>query len=172
MSKQVNYDAMESNDSLKSNKSNEITFIPSGCEIRQGLLVLTDACRIDGRFFGTILAKDKIIVGENAVVKGEVICSSADIYGTMEGNIIVGEMLSFMSTAIYSGDIKVHRLCVEDGSKFEGCCQMISKDEFTKFSGEFNDKVAKQYPPVSADVEKKKGEKVKVEFSTDAQKAI
>lgn len=173
MSKQFNYEDRANEPVKPSNKSNVVTFIPAGCEIRQGLLILSDDCRIDGRFFGTILASSKIIVGENAVVKGDVICESADIYGTMEGNIVTGEMLSFMSTAVYRGEVKVNRLCVEDGSQFQGSCQMISKEEYSKLSQEFNDRASKQYPPVSIDIEGKKSDQVRVEFTAvDSQKAI
>lgn len=173
MSKQFNYDDRTNEPVKPSNKSNDVTFIPAGCEIRQALLILSDDCRIDGRFFGTIIANSKIIIGENAVVKGNVICESANIYGIMEGNIVTGEMLSFMSSAVYKGEVKVNRLCVEDGAQFQGSCQMISKEDFAKLSHEFNEKASKQYPPISVDIDDEKSEQVKVEFTAvDSQKAI
>lgn len=173
MSKQQSYDATDSNESFKSPKSNEVTYIPYGCEIRGALLVLNDACRIDGRFFGTIISKDKIILGEKAVVCGDLICENADIYGTMEGNLTVGEILSFMNTAVFNGDLKVQRLCVEDGAKFDGKCNIISKENYTKLFSEFQDKANKEFPQTATLSERKaKGEKIKVEFSSDAQNAI
>jgi len=140
-----------SNDELYSSSpsaANEVTRIPSGAEIRHGVVVSSSDIRIDGPFFGTIITKAKVIIGEKAVFNGDIYCENIDVYGTMEGNVNVGEVLSFMQTCDFTGTIKVQRFSVESGAKFEGNCQIFTKDDYQKLVTEALDKINKEYPPV------------------------
>ena len=176
MSKPINSWESISDTPQKVSSANEVTRIPIGTEIRQGLLISSDDIRIDGRFYGKILSKGKVILGEKAIFKGEINCENADIYGTIEGSkIVVGDVLSLMATSCINSDIQIVKLSVENGAKFDGTCQIISKDEFNKMAADFQDKLNKECPPATSaavDEEKKIG-KVKVDFSpSDGNKAI
>ena len=123
---------------------NKVTRISGGSEFRGGILMSASDIRIDGTFYGTIITKAKLILGEKAFVKGDVVCLNADIFGAMDGNITVGEVLSFKKTCVFSGAIKVQHLCVESGAKFDGTSQIITGEEYAQASNEMSEACQKQ----------------------------
>lgn len=150
--------------------ANEVTRIPVGADIRQGILISSNDIRIDGRFFGTVLTKGKVILGEQSTFKGDIICENADVYGTMEGNLIVGEVLSLMNTCHLAGIIKINKFSVENGAKFDGQCQNLSKEGFAKVYAEFESKLNKENPAAELELEKKAKEQSS--FAADKNVAV
>ena len=69
--------------------------------------------RVDGNFEGTIETKGKVVIGKNGHIEGTVVCSSADIEGTINGNIHVDDLLSIRSTGEVNGDVVMSKLVVE-----------------------------------------------------------
>ncbi|MFN6116948.1 MAG: polymer-forming cytoskeletal protein [Flavobacteriales bacterium] len=61
--------------------------------------------RIDGKIKGTLTARGRVIVGQNGVIEGEVVCQSADIEGTVLGKVNCQDLLSLKATAKLHGDI-------------------------------------------------------------------
>ncbi len=80
--------------------------------------------RIDGNIEGNINSKGKVVVGNNGFVKGEVICSNAEISGTVQGKMAITELLSLKSSSKVSGDIRSGKLSIEPGALFTGTCAM------------------------------------------------
>jgi cytoskeletal protein CcmA (bactofilin family) len=80
--------------------------------------------RIDGEVSGNIELEGKLVVGEQAVIDGDVQCSQATVSGTIKGKITVSELLLLQSTAKVEGDIVTARLAVEPGAEFTGSCSM------------------------------------------------
>lgn len=80
--------------------------------------------RIDGNIEGNINSKGKVVVGNNGLVKGEVICSNAEISGTVQGKMAITELLSLKASSKVSGDIKSGKLSIEPGAIFTGTCSM------------------------------------------------
>jgi cytoskeletal protein CcmA (bactofilin family) len=80
--------------------------------------------RIDGTLEGTLETKGKLVIGQTGAIKGEVICQNADIFGEMQGNIKVGELLSLKSGAKFTGEIVTGKLSIEPGAMFTGNCNM------------------------------------------------
>lgn len=80
--------------------------------------------RIDGNIEGNVNSKGKVVVGANGFVKGEVVCSNAEISGTLNGKMAVNELLSLKSSSKVSGDIKSGKLSIEPGAIFSGTCTM------------------------------------------------
>ncbi len=115
---------------------NEITRLSIGSEIKQGILISPNDIRIDGKFEGQIKTKGKVVIGEQAFIKGDIICQNADIWGKVDGTLIVGDVLTLMNTAEVNGTIKSIKLSVEKSAKFNGTCKIISQDEFNKVAGE------------------------------------
>lgn len=103
--------------------SNNINLIGFGTEIN-GDITCNGDLRIDGTLVGNIQAKGKIVVGETGRIKGEVSCKNSDISGTIDGKVIVGELLALKSTARINGDIVTSKLAIEPGSRFTGYCDM------------------------------------------------
>lgn len=134
--------------------ANVVTRISLDSEIRQGVLVSSNDIRIDGHFYGLIVTKGKVILGEHAVFKGDIICQNADIYGTMEGNLVIGELLNLMSTSRFSGEVSINKLGVENGSKFDGACKIISREDYEKIATEYITRIEKENPASQVSVER------------------
>lgn len=113
---------------------NSISRISAGTVIKGEIQSPCDI-RIDGTFEGRIQTKGRVVVGETAVVKGDVICENIDLWGKVEGNVIVKDTLALMEGCSVNGNLQIRRLSVELGSTFNGNCQMISEAEFDKVAG-------------------------------------
>ena len=114
---------------------NDVSRISTGTKVKGEISSDTDI-RIDGTFEGMIYSKGRVVIGEKAVITGDVICSNADLWGKMEGNFFVKDTLSLKSSSKVKGDLHVKRLQVELDARFDGGCRMISDEEFSRLAGE------------------------------------
>ena len=89
---------------------NEVSRVSSGTIIRGDIYSPNDI-RIDGSFEGRIISKCKVVVGENAVITGDIVCENADFWGKMHGNFYVKDTLSLKSSSVIEGDLE--GTCVE-----------------------------------------------------------
>lgn len=108
---------------------NEVSRVSSGTIIRGDIYSPNDI-RIDGSFEGRIISKCKVVVGENAVITGDIVCENADFWGKMHGNFYVKDTLSLKSSSVIEGDLKCRRLEIEMDARFDGNCQTINEEEF------------------------------------------
>lgn len=83
--------------------------------------------RIDGTFEGKISTTGRVVVGEGAFVKGEILCDNADIFGKVEGSLTVRDVLSLKAACEVKGDLEIAKIAVELGSSFDGTCKMLRK---------------------------------------------
>ena len=113
---------------------NEVSRISTGTKVK-GEISSSNDIRIDGTFEGKIYSKGRVVVGEKALIKGDIVCSNVDFWGTMEGNFFVKDTLSLKSSSKVKGDLHIKRLQVELDAKFDGTCQMISEAEFDRLVG-------------------------------------
>ena len=113
---------------------NSVSRISAGTAIK-GEIVSPYDIRIDGTFEGRVQAKGRVIVGETAYVKGDVICENVDLWGKVDGNLFVKDTLALMEGCQVTGSLNIKRLSVELGSTFNGNCRMISDGEFEKVAG-------------------------------------
>lgn len=79
--------------------------------------------RIDGKVTGNISVSPGVVLGEKAVVNGNVKSESIVIYGTLNGNIEAKD-LAIKSTALINGDIYVETLEIDQGGKYNGNLKM------------------------------------------------
>lgn len=121
---------------------NSISRISAGTIIKGEILSPSDI-RIDGTFEGKVQTKGRVVVGETAYIKGDVVCENVDLWGKVEGNIYVKDTLSLMEGCSVDGTLNVKRLSVELGATFNGSCRMITEAEFGKMVGEEAAKPAK-----------------------------
>ena len=112
---------------------NEVSRVSSGTIIRGDIYSPNDI-RIDGSFEGRIISKCKVVVGENAVITGDIVCENADFWGKMHGNFYVKDTLSLKSSAIIEADLKCRRLEIELDARFDGNCQTIDEQEFNRLT--------------------------------------
>ena len=86
--------------------------------------------RIDGVFEGRLSSEARVVIGEKGVVKGEIFCNTADIYGSLlEGAVYVRDLLSVKSGANVQGKIYYKQLQIDLDAKVNGQCQLISEKE-------------------------------------------
>lgn len=115
---------------------NEVSRISAGTEV-QGNLISQSDIRIDGVFEGDMVTSGKLVLGDKATIMGNVICSSADIWGIVEGELCAKESITFKSTASFTGNLKTNKICIEMGAAFSGSCKIITEDEFAALSAEY-----------------------------------
>ncbi|MBE6225133.1 MAG: polymer-forming cytoskeletal protein [Bacteroidales bacterium] len=115
---------------------NEVSRISSGTEVKGSLISQSDI-RVDGVFEGDLITSGKLVIGESSVIRGNVMCASADIWGKMEGELTVGDNVTFKSNSSFAGNLKTVRICIEMGADFSGSCQIINEAEFKTISAEY-----------------------------------
>ncbi len=113
---------------------NTVSRISPGTIIK-GEIISPSDIRIDGTFEGKLQSKGRIVIGESAVIKGDIICSDIDLWGKVEGNLFVKDTLALKEGCSVDGNLHVRRLSVELGATFNGNCRTITEADFDKFSG-------------------------------------
>ena len=113
---------------------NSISRISAGTVIKGEILSPGDI-RIDGTFDGKLQSKGRVVIGETAVIKGDIFCGNIDLWGKVEGNLYVKDTLALKEGCIVNGNLHIKKLSVELGAVFNGNCKTISDAEFDKLTG-------------------------------------
>ena len=113
---------------------NSISRISAGTVIKGEILSPCDI-RIDGTFEGKLQSKGRVVVGETAVIKGDIFCDNIDLWGKVEGNLFVKDTLALKEGCTVNGNLHIKKLSVELGAVFNGNCKTISDAEFDKLTG-------------------------------------
>ena len=100
--------------------------IGNGTTIK-GEIVATGDIRIDGTVIGTVKSTGKVVIGQQGVVEGEIICNSADISGRVKGIVRVEELTLLKSTSRLEVELYTKQLFIEIGAIFTGKCDMSQK---------------------------------------------
>ena len=114
--------------------ANAISRISAGTIIKGEILSPCDI-RIDGTFEGKIQSKGRVVVGESAHIKGDIVCDSIDLWGKVEGNVFVKDTLNLKEGCSVTGNLNVRKLSVELGATFNGNCKMITEADLDKVAG-------------------------------------
>lgn len=112
---------------------NAISRISSASTVR-GEMYSRNDIRIDGTFEGKIYSEGKVVVGEKAIITGDIICTNVDFWGKLKGNLYVKDTLSLKDGCVVDGELHIRRIMLELGSKFNGTCRMIDEAEFDKLT--------------------------------------
>ena len=112
---------------------NDISRISAGSTIK-GEITSPNDIRIDGVFEGKIISQAKVVVGEKAIVKGDIVCSNCDFWGKIDGDFYVKDTLSLKDTCVVNGDLRIRRLQVDLDATFNGNCKMITEAEFNQLT--------------------------------------
>ncbi len=104
-----------------------INLISLGTDIT-GDVKSTGDIRIDGSLTGNLNTKGKVVIGPSGKVNGEVICKNSEVSGTVEGRIIVNQLLILKASSKIFGDIATSKLSIEPGAVFSGNCKMSDND--------------------------------------------
>ena len=114
--------------------ANAISRISAGTIIKGEILSPCDI-RIDGTFEGKIQSKGRVVIGESAHIKGDIVCDSIDLWGKVEGNVFVKDTLNLKEGCVVNGNLNIRKLSVELGATFNGNCKMISEADFDRVAG-------------------------------------
>lgn len=82
--------------------------------------------RIDGNIIGNVYCKAKIVLGESGIIQGDLHAANADLFGTVNGNVISKDLLCLKSKSTVNGNVNTKRLQIEPNATFNGQCKMTS----------------------------------------------
>lgn len=90
--------------------------------------------RVDGHLSGRVSSQDgTLIVSTGGQVDANVEVSVAQIYGTVNGDVVASKRIELGRVAKVTGNIQTPALVIEQGAIFEGSCRMAAlRDEQSK----------------------------------------
>ena len=98
----------------------------------EGKLTFEGTVRIDGKFTGSIMTGDVLVVGEGAKLSAEITCGTIIVHGEVTGNIRAKNAVELHHPAKVRGNIESPSLMVEKGVMFEGQSKMENLSFDTK----------------------------------------
>ncbi len=102
----------------------------------QGKLHFQGAVRIDGSFHGEIVSDGVLVVGQEAVVEGQIKVGQLVLSGNIQGEIEAKSKVVLHKTANLQGNVRTPSLVVKEGAILEGDIIMGSLDSATDSSSE------------------------------------
>ncbi|MDQ6763718.1 MAG: polymer-forming cytoskeletal protein [Bacteroidota bacterium] len=102
---------------------NEISTIIGEGYVFTGELQGSSVIRIEGKIIGNINVSGGVVLGEKGIVEGDIITSSAIIFGTVKGNVKTTQ-LEIKKTGHVSGEITTNTLEIELGAQYNGKLNM------------------------------------------------
>lgn len=106
-------------------------FLEQGVKV-DGRLEATGTFRIDSAMKGTLVSDDTLVLGEHAVVEGEIQGNSVIIAGRFDGTIHAKGRVEIQPNAIVTGEVHTPCLIMNPGAIFDGHCHMLAPTEATK----------------------------------------
>jgi len=98
-------------------------FLGKGTRIT-GKLTFEGTVRIEGQVDGEINAQDTLTIGESAVVKAKITCTSIVVHGQVTGDINARTRLELRAPSKVVGNLNTPSLVIQEGAVFEGQCAM------------------------------------------------
>jgi cytoskeletal protein CcmA (bactofilin family) len=89
-----------------------------------GKLTFEGTVRIDGKFTGTIVTSDTLVVGEGARIDAEISCGTIIVHGEVHGNIKATGAVELHQPARVHGNVETPVMMVARGVQFNGQCKM------------------------------------------------
>jgi cytoskeletal protein CcmA (bactofilin family) len=95
----------------------------------EGKLTFEGTVRIDGKFTGTIVTNDVLVVGEGAKIQAEINCGTIIVHGEIQGDVKAKTAVELHHPARVKGNIETPSLMIEKGVSFEGQCKMDAAEK-------------------------------------------
>ncbi|MCB0700627.1 MAG: polymer-forming cytoskeletal protein [Chitinophagales bacterium] len=111
--------------------SGTVTTIAAGTTINGDMESDTNL-RIDGNIIGNVYCKAKIVLGESGIIQGDVQSANADVFGTINGNVVANDLVCLKAKSVVNGNINTKRLQIEPNATFNGQCKMTSEGAAAK----------------------------------------
>jgi cytoskeletal protein CcmA (bactofilin family) len=105
------------------NGDKDVTFLGKDTRF-EGKLRFQGTMRIDGHFKGEVSAQGNLIVGEDALIEGELRVTYASVSGEVHGDIIAEQRVDLRAPSKVFGNIQSPTVVMEEGVIFEGTTKM------------------------------------------------
>ncbi|HXZ11586.1 MAG TPA: polymer-forming cytoskeletal protein [Candidatus Sulfotelmatobacter sp.] len=116
----------------KRHESSEWTgFLEKGVKL-EGKLEFPGTFRLDCVMKGTLSSSETLILGEHAVVEGQIYANYVAIAGRFDGVIEAKGRVEIRTKAIVTGEIHTPCLVIEPGAVFDGRCHMLAASQAAK----------------------------------------
>ena len=110
---------------IKTKKPDAITMLLGPGTTIEGTVEFENTVRLEGSVVGKIFSTDgKLIIGETAVVNGEIMVNIAVIMGRVNGKINARKRVEVYPPGRIEGDIQSPAVLIESGVIFNGNCSM------------------------------------------------
>lgn len=93
----------------------------------EGTLSFDEMVRLDGSFSGDISSSDTLVVGETAVIEGNIKVGALIMSGSFKGNIVASSVVELRSPAKVEGSIQTPLLKIEEKVLFNGEIKMAQQ---------------------------------------------
>jgi cytoskeletal protein CcmA (bactofilin family) len=94
-----------------------------------GDLQVKGALRVEGTVEGDISDASVVEIGVKGKVKGSISAEKLSVAGEVTGDVTVSGSVELLKDSCVRGVIRVPRLRIDDGAKFDGECAMSSDPE-------------------------------------------
>lgn len=95
----------------------------------KGEIIGEEDLLVQGKVEGSIdLKGNHLIIGQQGVVKANLMAKTITIEGTVEGDLIGQERIEIKSSSNVKGNLIAARVTLEDGAKFRGSIDMDSQN--------------------------------------------
>ena len=94
-----------------------------------GDLKLEGFTRVDGDIYGNLETTGKLIIGENARIRGSLTAKSVIVIGIVEGDILAPEGVHLFSSAVVLGDVISRKIKAEENVVIEGYCVSVENPQ-------------------------------------------
>lgn len=120
-SKQIEAETTSSDASLqpKSRGSRSGAIITDQVELK-GSLAFDGNLEFNGTFEGEIISTGTLLIGPEAVLKGDVQAAKVVLHGKMHGNITATDSVEVCDQAQLHGDVRAGKFIVSEGAVFRG----------------------------------------------------
>jgi cytoskeletal protein CcmA (bactofilin family) len=110
---------------VKTKKTDTITMLLGPGTTIEGTVKFENTVRLEGNVIGKIHSTDgTVIIGETAVVNGEIMVNVAIIMGRVNGKINAGKRVEVYPPGRIEGDIQSPAVLIKSGVIFNGNCSM------------------------------------------------
>ncbi len=116
------------------------TIIGPGSFVK-GSLSVPGFLRIDGDVDGNINTPGRVIIAENARIRGNIHAKSVSVGGMVQGDIIAPEQVVVLSSGLVLGDILTKKIQLEENVLVHGFCFAVDQEaEFERAEKEYKNR--------------------------------
>ncbi len=76
--------------------------------------------RVDGALRGDLRSKGRVVIGEQARIRGDVTGTSVTVGGVVKGNVVAPDRVIVLSGAVLLGDVVTRRIQADEGCLIHG----------------------------------------------------